>query len=197
MGNMKRVTIPMSDKLVKLALVNTEQNIKNLMDSDCLDGATKDSLSYTHFDYVGLIGIFSGDYKVTIEISQDDFDSFSHKHGVDFPAFIDLEVVDIEGEEDGGEEEEVKDEELKLKFIHLAYVEDDELTFALKSNVQLPGFEDLGDSDDDDDDMKFTSYKGGKPGEVVSHKGTPFIAVPTSFGWVIINDGVVVEEIKF
>jgi hypothetical protein len=60
MGNMKRVTIPMSDKLVKLALVNTEQNIKNLMDSDCLDGATKDRLSYTQFDYLGLIGIFSG-----------------------------------------------------------------------------------------------------------------------------------------
>ncbi len=196
MGNMKRVTIPMSDKLVNLALVNTKQSIKNLMDSDCLDSATKDRLSYTHFDYVGLIGIFSGDYKVTIEISQNDFDSFASKHGVDFPSFTDLEVVDIEGEE--VEEEEVKDEELKLKFIHLAYIEDDELTFALKSNVQLPGFEDLGDSDDDDDDdMKFTSYKGGKRGEIVSHKGTPFIATPTSFGWVIINDGVVVEEIKF
>lgn len=198
MSKMKRVTIPMSDNLVKLALSNAEQNIKNLMELGYLCDKTKQELSYVHFDYLGLIGIFSGDYKVTIEISQDDFDSFSHKHGVDFPAFIDLEVVDIEGEEDGGEEEEeVKDEELKLKFIHLAYVEDDELTFALKSNVQLPGFEDLGDSDDDDDDMKFTSYKGGKPGEVVSHKGTPFIAVPTSFGWVIINDGVVVEEIKF
>ena len=197
MGKMKRVTIPMSDKLVKLALVNTEQNIKNLMDSDCLDSATKDSLSYTHFDYLGLIGIFSGDYKVTIEISQDDFDSFASKHGVDFPSFTDLEVVDIEGEEDGEKEEEDKDEELKLKFIHLAYMEDGELTFALKSNVQLPGFEDLGDSNDDDDDIKFTSYKGGKPGEVVYHKGTPFVAVPTSFGWSIINDGVVVEEIKF
>ena len=190
MGKMKRVTIPMSDNLVKLALVNAEQNISALIDNGCLGDEARDNLCSAQFDYIGLIGIFSGDYKVTIEISQDDFDSFSHKHGVDFPAFIDLEVVDIEGKE-------VEEEELKLKFIHLAYVEDDELTFALKSNVQLPGFEYLGDSDDDDDDMKFTSYKGGKPGEVVSHKGTPFIAVPTSFGWVIINDGVVVEEIKF
>ena len=71
------------------------------------------------------------------------------------------------------------------------------MTFALKSYVQLPGFEDLGDSDDDDDDSKITSYKDRKPGEVVYHKGTPFGAVPTSFGWSIINDGVVVEEIKF
>ena len=193
---MKRVTIPMSDNLVKLALVNAEQNIDGLIKSGSLDTSVKFNLSYTHFDYLGLIGIFSGDYKVTIEISQNDFDAFASKHGVDFPSFTDLEMVDIEGEEDGEKEEEDKDEELKLKFIHLAYIEDDELTFALKSNVQLPGFEDLGDSDDDDD-IKFTSYKGGKPGEVVSHKGTPFIAVPTSFGWVIINDGVVVEEIKF
>lgn len=196
MGNMKRVTIPMSDNLVKLALVNAEQNIDGLIKSGSLDTSVKFNLSYTHFDYLGLIGIFSGDYKVTIEISQNDFDAFASKHGVDFPSFTDLEMVDIEGEEDGEKEEEDKDEELKLKFIHLAYIEDDELTFALKSNVQLPGFEDLGDSDDDDD-IKFTSYKGGKPGEVVFHKGTPFVAVPTSFGWVIINDGVVVEEIKF
>ena len=193
---MKRVTIPMSDNLVKLALVNAEQNIDGLIKSGSLDTSVKFNLSYTHFDYLGLIGIFSGDYKVTIEISQNDFDAFASKHGVDFPSFTDLEMVDIEGEEDGEKEEEDKDEELKLKFIHLAYIEDDELTFALKSNVQLPGFEDLGDSDDDDD-IKFTSYKGGKPGEVVFHKGTPFVAVPTSFGWVIINDGVVVEEIKF
>ena len=184
MRNMKRVTIPMSDNLVKLALVNVEQNISALIDNGCLGDEAKDKLSYTHFDYLGLIGIFSGDYKVTIEISQDDLDSFSRKHGVDFPAFIDLEVVDIEGEE------------VQPKFFHLAYIEDGELTFALKSNVQIPGFEDMGDSGEDDD-MKFTSYKGGKPGEVVFHKGTPFVAVPTSFGWAIINDGVVVEEIKF
>jgi hypothetical protein len=126
-----------------------------------------------------LIGIFSGDYKVTIEISQDDFDSFSHKHGVDFPAFIDLEVVDVEGEE--------AKEEIKPKFFHLAYIEDGELTFALKSNVQLPGFEDLGDSGEDDDDVKFHLYKGGKPGEVVFHKGTTFVAVPTKKGWTIIE----------
>jgi hypothetical protein len=32
MSKMKRVTIPMSDNLVKLALSNAEQNIKNLME---------------------------------------------------------------------------------------------------------------------------------------------------------------------
>jgi hypothetical protein len=36
MGKMKRVTIPMSDNLVKLALVNAEQNIKALMENGCL-----------------------------------------------------------------------------------------------------------------------------------------------------------------
>jgi hypothetical protein len=193
MGNMKRVTIPMSDKLVKLALVNTEQNIKNLMDSDCLDSATKDSLSYTHFDYVGLIGIFSGDYKVTIEISQDDFDSFSHKHGVDFPAFINLEAVDIEEEEE--EEEEVKADKVEPKFIHLAYIEDGELTFALKSNCLLPGFENMGDSDDDE--MKFTSYKTAERGQTIFHEFTTFVAVPTKKGWTIIENGKILEEINF
>ena len=187
MSKMKRVTIPMSDNLVKMALANAQQNISALIDNGCLGEEVRDSLCYAQFDYIGLIGIFSGDYKVTIEISQDDFDSFSHKHGVDFPAFLDLEVVDIE---------ELKEPKLKPKFMHLAYVEDGELTFALKSNCLLPGFENMGDSDDDDK-MKFTSYKGGKPGEVVFHEGTPFVAVPTNKGWAIIDNGVVIEEINF
>jgi hypothetical protein len=182
----------MSDNLVKLALVNAEQNISALMDNGCLGDEARDKLSYAHFDYIGLIGIFSGDYKVTIEISQDDFDSFSHKHGVDFPAFIDLEVVDIDEEEEG----EVEEPKLKPKFMYLAYVEDGELTFALKSNCLLHGFENMGDSDDDDD-MKFTSYKVVKPGEVISHGETPFFAVPTNKGWVIIENGEVLEEIEF
>lgn len=185
---MKRVTIPMSDNLVKLALVNAEQNISALMDNGCLGDEARDTLSYAQFDYIGLIGIFSGDYKVTIEISQDDFDSFSHKHGVDFPAFLDLEVVNIE--------EEVEEPKLKPKFIHLAYVEDGELTFALKSNYLLPGFENMGDSDDDDE-MKFTSYKVGKPREAIFHEGTTFAAVPTKKGWVIVENGKVLEEIEF
>ena len=191
MSNMKRVTIPMSDNLVKLALVNAEQNISALLDNGCLGDEAKDNLSYTHFDYLGLIGIFSGDYKVMIEISQDDFNSFSHKHGVDFPPFVDLEVVDIDEEV-----EEVEDDKVEPEFMHLAYIEDGELTFALKSNCLLPGFENMGDSDAEDD-MKFTSYKGGKPGEVVFHEGTPFVAVPTNKGWAIIDNGVVIEEINF
>ena len=80
--------------------------------------------------------------------------------------------------------------------MYLAYVEDGELAFALKSNCLLPGFENMGDSDDDDD-MKFTSYKVGKPGEVISHGETPFFAVPTNKGWAIIENGKVLEEIEF
>lgn len=191
MSNMKRVTIPMSDNLVKLALVNAEQNINALIDNGCLGEEVRDSLCSAHFDYLGLIGIFSGDYKVMIEISQDDFNSFSHKHGVDFPPFVDLEVVDI-----NEEVEEVEDDKVEPKFMHLAYIEDGELTFALKSNCLLPGFENLGDSDAEDD-MKFTSYKTAKRGEAIFHEGTTFAAVPTNKGWAIINNGVVIEEINF
>lgn len=193
MSKMKRVTIPMSDNLVKLALSNAEQNIKKLMELGYLCDKTKQELSYVHFDYLGLIGIFSGNYKVTIEISQDDFDSFSHKHGVDFPAFINLEVVDIEEEE---EEEEVKADKVEPKFIHLAYIEDGELTFALKSNCLLPGFENMGD-DDADDEMKFTSYKTAERGQTIFHEFTTFVAVPTKKGWTIIENGKILEEINF
>ena len=184
MSKMKRVTIPMDDNLVKLALINAEQNINALMENGCLGDEAKDKLSYAHFDYLGLIGIFSGDYKVAIEISQDDFDSFSHKHGVDFPAFIDLEIVDV------------KELKLKPKFIYLAYIEDGELTFALKSNCLLPGFENMGDSDDDDE-MKFTSYKTAERGQTIFHELTTFVAVPTKKGWTIIENGKILEEINF
>jgi hypothetical protein len=36
MSKMKRVTIPMDDNLVKLALINAEQNINALMENGCL-----------------------------------------------------------------------------------------------------------------------------------------------------------------
>jgi hypothetical protein len=175
MSKMKRVTIPMSDNLVKLALVNAEQNISALMDNGCLGDEAKDKLSYAHFDYIGLIGIFSGDYKVTIEISQDDFDSFSHKHGVDFPAFIDLEVVDIKKE--------------TQHFYHLAYAEEGILNFAIRSDENFLGAD--GDGDD------FYLYKEVKRGEGAFFEGTTFATVPTKKGWSILENGKVLEEIKF
>lgn len=175
MSKIKRVTIPMSDNLVKLALVNAEQNISALMENGCLGDEAKDKLSYAHFDYLGLIGIFSGDYKVTIEISQDDFDSFSHKHGVDFPAFVDLEVVDIKKE--------------AQYFHHLAYVEDGTLTFAVRSNKYFPGA--------DSDGEEFYLYKSVDREDGDLFEGTTFAAVPTKKGWAIIENGKVLEEIKF
>jgi len=175
MSKMKRVTIPMSDNLVKLALVNAEQNISALIDNGCLGDEARDNLCSAQFDYIGLIGIFSGDYKVTIEISQDDFDSFSHKHGVDFPAFIDLEVVDIKKE--------------TQHFYHLAYAEEGILNFAIRSDENFLGAD--GDGDD------FYLYKEVKRGEGAFFEGTTFAAVPTKKGWSILENGKVLEEIKF
>jgi len=175
MSNLKKVTIPLKedDNLVLSALASLRNSLKNL------NLEKNDEVQYAIFDLSGLMGIFSGEFKVTVEIEQEDIDTFVSKFGVDFPEFTEGEIVDVEP-----------------KFMHLAYIEDGELTFALKSNCLLPGFENLGDSDEDDD-MKFTSYKGGKPGEVVFHEGTPFVAVPTNKGWAIINNGVVIEDIKF
>lgn len=177
MSKMKRVTIPMSDNLVKLALVNAEQNISALLDNGCLGEEARDKLSSAHFDYIGLIGIFSGDYKVTIEISQDDFNSFSHKHGVDFPPFVDLEMVDIKKE--------------IQHFHHLAYVEEGMLNFAIRSDENFPGADNDGDGED------FYLYKEVKRGEGAFFEGTTFAAVPTKKGWAILENGKVLEEIKF
>lgn len=187
MSKMKRVTIPMNDNLVKLALVNAEQNIKALMENGCLGDEAKDKLSYAHFDYLGLIGIFSGDYKVTIEISQDDFDSFSHKHGVDFPAFIDLEVVDVE--------DKVQEDDKPQYFDHLVYTEGDVLCFGIRSNKYFPNADDEGADPEDDDFPRFHLYKEAKSGETICFEGTTFVAAPTKNGWAIIENGKVIEEV--
>lgn len=187
---MKRVTIPLkeNDNLVLSALASLRNSLKNLnIDNN-------DEVQYAIFDLSGLMGIFSGEFKVTIEIEQEKIDSFVSLFGVDFPEFGEGEIVDVTPTPEVSVD--VVAEKLEPKFMYLAYVEDGELTFALKSNCLLPGFENMGDSDDDDD-MKFTSYKVGKPGEVISHGETPFFAVPTNKGWVIIENGEVLEEIEF
>lgn len=190
MSNMKRVTIPMNDGLVKLALENAEKNINALLNYGGLSDSAQAELAHIHFDYLGLIGIFSGDYKVTIEISQDDFRSFSHKHSVDFPDFIELEVVDIE------DKEEVKEKaETTKRFESLAYIEDGELTFAIRSNKNFPGADDEGADPEDEDATRFHLYKTAKVGEAIFFEGTTFAAVPTNEGWAIIEDGIVFEEV--
>jgi hypothetical protein len=186
MSKMKRVTIPMDDNLVKLALINAEQNINALMENGCLGDEAKDNLSYAHFDYLGLIGIFSGDYKVTIEISQDDFDSFSHKHGVDFPAFIDLEVVDVK--------EEIQEDEPQY-FEHIAYIEDDMLSFAIRSDKHFPNADDEGADPEDSNSTRFHLYKQAKIGEAIFFEGTTFLAAPTKKGWSIIKNGKIIERV--
>lgn len=187
MSKMKRVTIPMNDNLVKLALVNAEQNLKALLENGGLGDEAKDKLNYVIFDYLGLIGIFSGDYKVTIEISQDDFDSFSHKHGVDFPAFIDLEVVDIE--------DKVQEDDKPQYFDHLVYTEGDVLCFGIRSNKHFTNADDEGADPEDDDFPRFHLYKEAKIGETICFEGTTFVAAPTKNGWAIIENGKVIEEV--
>ena len=185
MSKMKRVTIPMDDNLVKLALINAEQNINALMENGCLGDEAKNNLSYAHFDYLGLIGIFSGDYKVTIEISQDDMNSFSHKHGVDFPAFVNLEVVEI-----------YEKGEYPQYFQHLAYVEDGALVFAIRSNKSFPDADDEGADPQDADSTRFHLYKNAQPGEAIFFEGTSFFAAPIAKrGWAIIENGKVIEKV--
>lgn len=100
--DMKRVTIPMSDGLVQSALKSALKNIESLMNDvsiNVLSSDSKDQLNNMHFDYLGLIGIFSGNYKVTIEISEKDFNCFSSNHSVDFPNYDNLEIVDVPSRE--------------------------------------------------------------------------------------------------
>lgn len=96
---MKRVTIPMNDGLVQSALQSALTNIESIMNNVNLSDGSREELNHVHFDYLGLIGIFSGDYKVMIEISEKDFNCFSGKHNVDFPPFVEMEVVDVPSRE--------------------------------------------------------------------------------------------------
>lgn len=185
---MKRVTIPLkeNDNLVLSALASLRNSLKNLnIDKN-------DEVQYAIFDLSGLMGIFSGEFKVTIEIEQEKIDSFVSLFGVDFPEFVEGEIVDVTPTPEVSVDVVV--EKLEPKFTHLAYIEDGELTFALKSNCLLPGFENMGDSDDDDD-MKFTSYKTAQRGEAIFHEGTTYGALPTERGWVIVVDGEIDEEL--
>lgn len=95
----KRVTIPMKDGLVQSALQGALKNIESIMNNINISSESKEELNYIHFDYLGLIGIFSGKYKVMIEISEKDFNCFSGNHNVDFPPFNDLEIVDVPSRE--------------------------------------------------------------------------------------------------
>lgn len=197
MSDMKRVTIPMNDGLVKTALETAAKNADALTKIEGLSESAQGELEHIHFDYLGLVGIFSGKYKVTIEISENDFHAFSHNHGVDFPNFIELEVVDIHEEDAKKALHEEEDDEKPQFFQSLAYVEDGELNFAIRSNKMFPGADDEGADPQDEDATRFHLYKTAKPGEVVFFEGTTFAAVPTKSGWAIIENGEALEEIEF
>lgn len=188
----KRVTIPMSDGLVKAALINALKNTESLMNvvnDNLLGNGTKEELNNMHFDYLGLIGIFSGDYKVTIEIEENDMHTFSGKHGVDFPPFINLEVVDVEEQVAQAEEENDKPQ----YFEHLVYIEDGELVVAIRSDKPFEG-----STCEDDTDMPHYRYQNVEQGQSLIVEGTPYVvaADSTRMSWTILKDGEVVDEVS-
>jgi len=189
MSKMKRLTIPMGDNaknnLVLQALVTLHAALGGVDEEN-------DEVGYMRHDLLGLQGVFGGKYKVMIEISQDDFDGFVGNHGVDYPAWSNMEIVDVIPTPEVSVDVE---NNIEPRFMHLAYIEDGELTFALKSNCLFPGFENMGDADEDDD-MKFTSYKTAQRGEAIFHEGTTYGALPTDRGWVIVVDGEIDEELN-
>ena len=174
----KRVTIPMNDGLVQSALISALANIESIMNNVNLSDESRDELYHVHFDYLGLIGIFSGDYKVTIEIEEDELNAFSGKHGVDFPPFVELEVVDIKEDED--EEEQF--------FDHLAYEEDGGLVLAIRSNKPFKH-----STCEDDSDMPHYRYERVEEGDNLFMEG--YSAVSYFEGWMIIKDGDVLERV--
>lgn len=174
---MKRVTIPIGKEKENLVF-NSLKTMSNMLETF---SSENDEIAYAKFDLIGLMGIFSGDYKVTIEISQKDFDSFSFKHGVDFPEFADMEVVDIEKPQ---------------YFEHLAYIEDGNLSFAIRSNKPFPNADDEGADPQDSDSPRYHLYQEVEPGQVIFFESTTFVAVPIGKeGWSIIENGKVIEKV--
>lgn len=177
----KRVTIPLQENNnLVLSALHSLRNSLTMMNLD-----KNDEVQYAIFDLSGLMGIFSGEFKVTIEIDQDKMDSFASMFGVDFPQFADMEIVDINNEITA-----VVDEPKEEPYFNfLAYIEDDKLIFAVRSNVK---FSDECYAEDDE----FYVYNTIEPGDALVVIGTTFVAVPTTKGWVIVDDGVIVEEVE-
>lgn len=189
----KRVTIPLQENNnLVLSALHSLRNSLTMMNLD-----KNEEVQYAIFDLSGLMGIFSGEFKVTIEIDQDKMDSFASMFGVDFPQFADIEIVDIEKETVvQSEQVQVGEDNGKPQYFeHLAYIEDGNLSFAIRSNKPFIGADDEGADPQDDDSPRFHFYKHAKPGEAIFFEGTTFAAVPTDDGWAIIENGEVVEEV--
>ena len=86
---MKRVTI--DSNLVKQALTSYLQTVNILA-----QGNTSNELGHVQYDLNILVGMFSGRYKITMEIEQEDIEMFGSRHYVDFPIHSNMEIVDIE-----------------------------------------------------------------------------------------------------
>jgi hypothetical protein len=190
MSKMKRLTIPMGDNvknnLVLQALITLHAALGGVDEEN-------DEVGYMRHDLLGLQGVFGGKYKVMIEITQDDFDGFVGNHGVDYPAWSNMEIVDVEEIEEIKEEQSTREPQL---FQHLAYVEDGKLTLAVRSDKPFPLCDDEGADPSDENSTRYHRYTESEPGKGIILEGTTFAAVPTSIGWSIIEDGESIEDIE-
>ena len=169
----KRVTIPLGKGKENLVF-NALKGMRDMLESLNFES---EELAYAKHDLLGLMGIFCGDYKVMVEILQDDMDKFSSVHGVDFPEFT------------NGEVEEVFEKEAQ-DFEHLVYTEDGELTLALRSNKTFEGA-----TKEDDTDMPFYRYEIAKKGKHLFIEGTDYRAIYHNGGWLILKGHKVEEKV--
>lgn len=172
----KRVTIPLGEVKENLVL-HSLKTMHNMLNGLGLDKS--EEVYYAIHDLKGLMGIFSGEFKVTIEIEEKELETFASKFGVDFPPFVSTEIVDIK---------ENKEEDEEQVFEHLAYEEDGGLVLAIRSNKPFEH-----STCEDDSDMPHYRYERVEEGENLFMLG--YSAVSYFEGWMILKDGDVLERV--
>ena len=86
---MRTIVVPNEDKEITIkALKNLHEVLEGYLDENTA------RLSSVVFDIKGLIGVFDPRYKLSIEISEEDKETFCSRHGVDFPMFEEEEEKD-------------------------------------------------------------------------------------------------------
>lgn len=80
------VNLPREQKdIIVAALTVYQEAIRKISVGDELN----EHLSYTDFDIVGLLGIFTDQgVDVRVEMTDDVHSKFVHNHGVDFPEYV-------------------------------------------------------------------------------------------------------------
>lgn len=80
---MKKVIIPTAQKDICIdALKRLQKALIQYTDHG------SDSINHVVFDITGLIGLLDGRYKLSVELSEADADTFVSRHSVDLPLFV-------------------------------------------------------------------------------------------------------------